>query len=74
MTNFFELGERRAKAFAALERLVAANEDICCNDATEKGEGRFPDEDAVMAGIDGDDMRLTFGMIRDARKALEVLA
>lgn len=54
----------------ALERLVAACEEIYCSPETE-GEGGFPDDSAVSAGVDGDDMRLTFGMIRLARRSLQ---
>lgn len=60
-----------------LETLVSACEAVFCSDVTESTTGKPGDEmspcednDAVMAGNDGDDERLTFGMIRRARKAL----
>lgn len=56
----------------ALERLVAACEEIFCSSETE-GENGFPDDSTVSAGVDGDDMRLTFGMIRRARRSLQLV-
>lgn len=60
----------------ALEQLVSACEQVFCSDATEKPTAELEpcsDDDAVMAGEDGDDRRLTFGMIRRARAALSAL-
>jgi hypothetical protein len=63
-----------------LEELVAALESVFCSDITEKTTGKHGDEmepcaddEAVMVGVDGDDMRLTFGMIRRARAAITAL-
>lgn len=59
-----------------LEALVAACEAVFCSPATETKVGDMgpcADADAVMGGTDGDDPRLTFGMIRRARRALNNL-
>lgn len=57
--------------WADIERLVAACEDIFCYEPSDS----LPpaDDEAVMAGKDGDDNRLTFGMIRRAREAVNAL-
>lgn len=59
---------------AALESLVIACEADCCSDATERGEGRCDDDEAVAAtqAEHGPVMEssLTFGMIRRGRAAL----
>lgn len=68
------------RLWSDLETLVAACESVFCSDVTEKRTGKPGDEiepcaddEAVMAGVDGDDMRLTFGMIRRARAAINTL-
>ena len=66
--------------WADIERLVAACEEVFCSDVTEKhtGTDRYEmepcsDDEGVMAGVEGDDTRLTFGMIRRAREAVNTL-
>lgn len=55
-----------------LNELVVASEDDYCSDDTEKGEWREPDDEPVAAG-QGHVSEITFGTVRGARHAIDML-
>lgn len=55
-----------------LNELVVASEDDYCSEDTEEGEWREPDDEPVAAGT-SHSSHITFGTVRGARHAIDML-